>query len=81
MAKELPQHQDRLGQDLNLDDCVAFPVSNSLYIGKVTKLNNKMVKVCKVPSGKYASEWNKYPADLVKLDSSTVTLYLLKTSA
>jgi len=80
MAKESPQHKDKLGQDLLVDDCVTFPVSNDLIIGKVTKLNNKMVKVSKVPSGKWASEWNKYPEDLIKLDSSLITLYLLKNS-
>lgn len=80
MVKEIPQHRDKLGQDLAVDDCVTFPVSNSLEIGKVTKLNNKMVKVQRVGTKYYASEWNKYPSDLVKLDTSLVTLYLLKNT-
>jgi hypothetical protein len=75
MVKELPQHQDKLGQDLAVDDCVTFPAHNSLVIGKVIKLNNKMVKVRSV---KNTMTWNKYPDDLIKLDSSVVTLYLLK---
>lgn len=78
MVKEIPQHKDKLGQDLAVDDCVTFPAHNSLIIGKVIKLNNKMVKVQKVGSKTYGSEWNKYPDDLIKLDSSVVTLYLLK---
>jgi hypothetical protein len=78
MVKEIPQHKDKLGQDLAVDDCVTFPAHNSLIIGKVIKLNNKMVKVQKVGSKAYGSEWNKYPDDLIKLDSSVVTLYLLK---
>lgn len=80
MAKELPQHQDKLGQDLAIDDCVTFPAHNSLVVGKVIKLNNKMVKVQKVGNTKYSMEWNKYPEDLIKLDSSVVTLYLLKNT-
>ena len=80
MAKETPHHLDKLGQELAVDDCVTFPSSNSLIIGKVIKLNNKMVKVKKVSNGKYSSEWNKYPEDIIKIDSSLVTLYLLKNT-
>lgn len=77
MAKELPEHKDKLGQTIVVDDFVAFPVGNSLQVGKVTKINPKMIKVEKLPARQYGSEWNKYPSDIIKIDSSLTTLYLL----
>ncbi len=76
MTKELPTHKDKLGRIINEGDFVAFPQSNSLYVGKITKLNPKMVKVLKLPGAK--SDYNKYPTDIVKLEASDMTWYLLK---
>ena len=76
-AKTQIKHTDVFGQELLIDDCVVFPSHNSLIVGKVIKLNPKMVKVMRV-GGKYASEWNKYPVDLVKVHGAEVTMYLLK---
>ena len=74
----IPEHTDILGQPLEVGDCVVFPSSNTMYIGKIVKLNPKMVKVAKVPGGKYTSEWNKYPGDLAKVSGPEVTMFLLK---
>jgi hypothetical protein len=59
---------------------VAYPSSNSLLIGRVVKLNNKMIKVVNVSA---KTEWsrrgvNKYPQDCVVVDGAEVTMYLLK---
>lgn len=78
VVKVIPEHRDILGQPLDVGDCVVFPSSNSMYIGKIVKLNPKMVKVAKVPGGKYVSEWNKYPGDLAKVSGPEVTMFLLK---
>lgn len=78
MAKELATHYDKLGQEIAVDDFVAFPVSNGLMMGKVTKLNPKMIKVTKIPAGKWGGTWNKYPEDIVKIESSLASLYCLK---
>lgn len=76
--KTVPEHKDKLGKIINIDDVVAYPYHNSLAIGKVVKLNNKMVKMVKLPAGKYKdSGTNKYPADVVKLNPEDVTFYLL----
>jgi hypothetical protein len=48
---------------------------NSLQIAKVTKLNPKMVQVSRIGS-RYTT--NKYPSDLVILDSQDVTMFILK---
>jgi len=72
-------HYDKMGRQLDEGDCVAYPEHNSLYIGTIIKINPKMIKVQKVGStGYWARGTNKYPNDVVKLDSADVTLYLLK---
>lgn len=79
--KAQPEHKDKLGRPLALDDYVAYPSHNSLSFGRVIKLNNKMVKVIKVPPGKYRdSGSNKYPHDMVKLEPKDMTFYLIKNS-
>lgn len=72
------EHKDKLGRNLAVGDCVCFPDSNTLYVGVVKKLNPKMVKVLKVPSGWRSDGQNKYPSDLVKLDGPEITMWLLK---
>ena len=75
VKKKVPEHVDKLGRSLELNHYVAFPQYNSLAIGVVIKLNPKMVKVRKV-----GSKWeqNKYPNDLVVLDSDEMVFYILK---
>jgi hypothetical protein len=77
MAKETPVHLDRLGREIQLDACVAFPDSNSLVIGKVKKINPKMVGI-ELLNSEWQGYYNKYPRDCVVLDSQDVTLWLLK---
>lgn len=73
----IPEHTDILGQPLGVGDAVVFPSSNTMYVGMITKLNPKMVKVKRV-GVKYAWEQNKYPSDLAKVSGSEVTMYLLR---
>jgi hypothetical protein len=82
-------HIDALGQELRVDDFVAYPSSsgygrNSLKIGKIVGITAKMVKV--VHLKQRVSQWNKlevksttrYPEDCVRLDEQLITLYILK---
>ena len=79
--KAVPEHKDKLGRPLAVDDYVAYPTSNTLAFGKIIKLNNKMVKVVKVPAGKFTDTGsNKYPHDTVKLEAKDMTWYLLKNT-
>jgi hypothetical protein len=78
-AKEIPVHKDKLGRTIAVGDFVAFPQSNMLYVGKITKLNPKMVKVLSLPKAK--SDYNKYPHDVVRLEESDMTWFMLKNSA
>jgi len=76
--KEKPIHLDKLGRELKVGDCVAYPSHNTLYIGTIEKLHNKMVAVAKLPAGKWGGSSNKYPQDMVLLEGSEVTMYVLK---
>ncbi len=80
MAKEIPEHRDKLGRLLKVGDCVAYPSSNSLIIGTIKKINPKMIGVAQVGK-KSRNPSNKYPSDLVLLDGPEVTMFLLKASA
>ena len=76
MPKETLEHRDLLGRLLAEGDYVAYPDSNHLRIGKIDKLNPKMVRVA---TGKeWRSTINKYPIDTVKLDGPDLVMYLLK---
>lgn len=70
---EIPEHKDILGRKLKVGDHVAYPDSNTLQLGKIDKLNPKMVRIQK---GSWAV--NKYPNDVVVLDGPDLVMYLLK---
>ncbi len=72
MAKPIPEHRDILGRVLNVGDHVAYPESNTMRIGKIEKLNPKMVKI----QGRWSV--NKYPKDTAKMDGPDLVMYLLK---
>ena len=76
------EHQDKLGRDLAVGDAVAFPDHNGLMIGKITKLNPKMISIQSVDTRRRKwsdTDYRKYPYETVRLDAVDLTLYLLKT--
>jgi len=79
MSKEVPEHRDKLDRLIKVGDCVAYPSSNSLVIGVVSKLNPKMVGVSQLGKNRWGDS-NKYSNDLVILDGPDVTMYLIKNS-
>jgi hypothetical protein len=79
--KPKPEHKDKLGRLIALNDFVAYPDRNTLEFGRVIKLNNIMVKVQRVPATKYSGESNKYPKDMLLVEAKDMTWFLLKNSA
>lgn len=79
MAKEQPVHLDRIGRQIEVGDVVAVADFNGLMLAKVTKLNQKMIKVQRFPvpyrNGKAR---NKYGHDSIKLDADEVAIYTLQ---
>jgi hypothetical protein len=72
-------HHDKLGRLIAVDDYVAFPFCNSLEFGRVKKLNKVMIGVVPIIGGPHRGKnINKYPDDMVRLESAEVTWYLLK---
>ena len=78
-------HSDILGQELKVNDFVAYPSSsglgrNQLKIGKIVELTPKMVKVVHMQRRSvYESKTTtRYPKDCILLDESLITLYILK---
>lgn len=78
-------HLDILGQELKIDNFVAYPSSsglgrNQLKIGKIVALTSKMVKVVHlIRRSAYESKaTTRYPSDCIRLDESLITLYILK---
>lgn len=83
MTKPQPDHFDKLGNKIELDDVVATAHHNRLIIARVIKLNNKMVKVRefrKSPSRWDPAEYNKYSSEMVKIPGPDATIYILKNT-
>lgn len=74
----LEEHRDGLNNLLSVGDYVAYPTGNSLRFGRVVKLTPKMVRVVPAASKYSTNGLNKYAFDLVRLESSAMTFYLLK---
>lgn len=83
MTKEIVVHKDKLGRVINLNDFVCYPDGNSLEIGKVLKINPKMIKVRRIPdkNRRWEDNKNKYSWDCVLVDGKEVTMYILKNSS
>ena len=70
-------HKDAIGNDINIDDIVAYGSHNRLKIGTVQKLTPKMVMV--IPAGK--QYWDrKYPYDVIKITDNKGLLYIIKNN-
>ena len=78
MAKQTPVHVDRIGKVIELGDMVAVADYNCLMLGKVTKINQKMIKVKRHPQGSRNYEKNKYPRESIKLDPDDVAIHILQ---
>ena len=68
-------HFDRVGKRLAVGDIVVYPDHNHLAIGKIKKLNPKMITIGSVEENSGAI---KYPSDLIKLEGNEITMFLLK---
>jgi len=80
-------HTDALGKLICVDDYVAFPQSNRLILGRVTKLSNKMLIIEAVVKkrvnryGERIETYRKYPKDSVVVDRDAgLTMYVMRNS-
>lgn len=75
--KENIVHKDILGVEVSVGDVVAAAKSNSLYICKITKSTNKMIRIKELTKN---YDWLIYSRDVVKLTGSEATMYVLKNA-
>lgn len=60
---------------------MAYPVYNGLEFGKIMKINTKMIGVVPViQKYKHNRNTNKYPEDIVRLEATDMSWYILKNS-
>ncbi len=79
MPKEIPQHKDIIGRVLSVGDYVAYPYSNELLIGRVEKLNPRMINVTlDDPRYRWLKLAKKYSKDTIKIEGEDMMFYLLK---
>ena len=86
MKKEII-HRDLLGKIIKVNDIVAFAQNGTQYVGKITKLTPKRVKITritehdpKLPSYWRQEYYQRPPSDVVIVEGSHVTAYILKQS-
>lgn len=84
MAKLPPQHHDLFNQLLSVGDYVAYPGgSRVLGVGHIVKITPKMIRIN--PAGHVRNEWGfgeyqKHPAECIKLEGAALTMYILSKS-
>lgn len=80
MAKNQPVHKDLLDKVVEVNDVVAFSHSGTMRVGRVIKINPKMIKVKEYTKSKYVREYLKYSFDLVKINEGDAMFYILKNT-
>ena len=70
-------HKDLLGNTIDNGKSVVYPLHNRFGVGTIHHITPKMV--CISPIGK-TSLHRKYPYEVLVVDDSKVTLYILKNS-
>jgi hypothetical protein len=81
MAKELPQHKDKIGQSIELGKIVAYPVSGTqLGVGVVEKIHTVMITVKNVSDKGWRREVHRYPAQVVIINDIPETLMYVLTN-
>ena len=85
MSKKEPEHRDLLNKRISVGDIVAFAENGSQYVGKITKLTAKRVKINRITA--HATHlWYKQtayqrpPDDVVIIEGAHVTAYIMANS-
>ena len=82
MAKAAVAHTDLFNKPLAVGDAVVYSQYNMLTIGTIQKINPKTIKVAKIEPAtnkRWGSrESQQYPKDCIKIDSSDLTVWMLR---
>ena len=82
MAKPAPEHVDILGQPVTEGCHVAMAHHNSMKIGRVIKLNPKMLRIVPLGTGHWRADdgYLVYSNQTVRLDGPDALAYILRAS-
>lgn len=83
MSKLDPEHFDKLGNRVNINDVVAVAHHNGLMIARIIKIHPKLIRVRDFKNAKYSwatGEYNKYSSDMVKIPEPDAVMYILKNT-
>lgn len=70
---------DKLKNEIQVGDYVAYHKTSRMHIGQVTKINPKMLTISRIPASRRKPKPDhEYPSETVKLDEKTVLAYLLQ---
>ena len=77
----MTQHLDLFGDPVQVGDCVVYAGMgfNELSIGRVEKLNPKMIKVSQLKKNGWQTAKSRYARECMLIDQSRVTMYILKS--
>lgn len=76
------EHRDRLGRIIKIGDFVAAADDNHLSVGTICRIHPKMIQYQTISSVKFCHgrRVNKYPYDVVVVEGSEVSMFILKNS-
>ena len=85
MSKKEIEHRDLLNKRLSVGDIVAFAESGSQYVGKITKLTPRRVKINRItahdPNRSFKqTAYQRPPDDVVIIEGAHVTAYIMANS-
>ena len=77
----MTQHLDKFGDPVQVGDMVVYAgmAFNELSIGRVEKLNPKMIKVSQLKKNGWQTAKSRYARECMLIDQSRVTMYILKS--
>lgn len=84
MIKQAIEHRDLLNKPISVGNIVAFAEGGSQYVGKITKLTPKRVKINRItapdPGWYQQTAYQRPPDDVVIIDGAHVTAYIMANS-
>lgn len=72
------RHFDIVGHEIFVDDCVAFVRKNTMFIGRVSKLNTKQLTISLVNTKGMKRIFHAYSEQTTKLNPDDVSMYIMR---
>lgn len=83
MKRAEPEHVDKLGNRVHVNDVVAVVHQNNLIIAKIIKIYPKMVRIKEFKTIRFrydTGEHNKYSSEMVRISEADAVIYILKNT-